>query len=529
MPTVALRWKITAVCVLLGGGASWLHGVQGRGEAKKAPPPKAPAAGPPTPLYFGVGACSNAGCHTLPAPTKWPRPLLCRCDEGTRWAEKDKHGDAYRVLLGDRSKRMGAILKLTPHQDARCLSCHAAVVEDKELLKRSQEVFFKLEDGVSCVVCHGAHQEWVTKHGAFLEVPKWRPLTRAQKEAQFGMRDLWDPVKRAELCASCHIGNVGSSVRKFVTHEMYAAGHPPLPGFEVAFFSDQMPRHWQYRSEKKDASVRKELGYDGKEQEQTKLVLVGAAVSLREAMRLLEAQADECRKAKEPGLASLDLANFDCYACHHELRSTSWRQKRGFAGRPGRVPMRPWPTALVKLALRHAAADEAEARRLSAEYDKQWQALRAAFDRRPYGSPAHIAPAAKKLGDWADGLARALDKKGCDPPEARKLLAGLPGLYKDEALDYDSARQVGWALRVLCQELEGGGREVDGALALLDRHLKLTLPVRAEGAEGRKQGSIVKELPDRLRHLSRYDPAVFRKALLGLEGRLGKKPPPGGG
>ena len=25
---------------------------------------------------------------------------------------------------------------------------------------------------------------------------------------------------------------------------MYAAGHPPLPGFEIATFTQQMPKHW---------------------------------------------------------------------------------------------------------------------------------------------------------------------------------------------------------------------------------------------------------------------------------------------
>ena len=64
------------------------------------------------------------------------------------------------------------------------------------------------------------------------------------------MTDLWDPVKRATKCASCHIGNPGE--QKVVTHAMYAAGHPPLPGLETATFSDAMPRHWEYLREKKN-------------------------------------------------------------------------------------------------------------------------------------------------------------------------------------------------------------------------------------------------------------------------------------
>ena len=34
-----------------------------------------------------------------------------------------------------------------------------------------------------------------------------------------------------------------------VTHEMYAAGHPPLPGFEIATFCSQMPPHWESAAE----------------------------------------------------------------------------------------------------------------------------------------------------------------------------------------------------------------------------------------------------------------------------------------
>src|SRR5207248_334113 len=37
---------------------------------------------------------------------------------------------------------------------------------------------------------------------------------------------------------------------KIVTHEMYAAGHPPLPGIEIATFGDALPRHWETLTEK---------------------------------------------------------------------------------------------------------------------------------------------------------------------------------------------------------------------------------------------------------------------------------------
>src|SRR5438874_5719430 len=123
------------------------------------------------------------------------------------------------------------------------------------------------------------------------------------------MTDLWDPAKRARLCAACHVGDPAQG--KFVTHEMYAAGHPPLPGFEPAAFSNAMPRHWQYLREK-SPEIQKVLGYDGREREQTKLVMVGAAESLHQAMKLLADQADRCARAREEDRRGLDFANFDC-------------------------------------------------------------------------------------------------------------------------------------------------------------------------------------------------------------------------
>src|SRR5947209_12356109 len=100
------------------------------------------------------------------------------------------------------------------------------------------------------------------------------------------MTDLWDPAKRTALCASCHIGNKEQG--KFVTHEMYAAGHPPLPGFEVATFSNQMPRHWQYLKEK-DEKVLALLEYDAAQAslEETNLLAIGVLVNFQASMDIL--------------------------------------------------------------------------------------------------------------------------------------------------------------------------------------------------------------------------------------------------
>src|SRR5262249_2398971 len=154
---------------------------------------------------------------------------------------------------------------------------------------------------------------------------------------------------------------------------------------EVSKFSNAMPRHWQYLAEK-DSAVQKILDYDPKKGnlEQAELVVIGAAVSLRESMRLLAGQAGE-GGAPDVEKPWPELAQFDCYACHHDLRPRSWRQQRGYAGRPGRPDMRPWTLALVPLAVHHAAGSDAKAAAtLSAEFQAKRKAVVAAFNARPF-------------------------------------------------------------------------------------------------------------------------------------------------
>jgi hypothetical protein len=521
MSALSLRWKLAVAGALVYLGVAWLFGGQPRAAKSAAPAervraPKGKDEITRTPLFYGTDACQD--CHVKPPAAKWPKPLLCRCNEYTKWHEEDKHADAYEVLLNKRSQRMGKLLGISPVHEEACLNCHAVVIKNKSLEKQSELAGFKVKEGVSCVVCHGAYREWVVQHGVRLNLRKWRHLTRREKE-QYGMTDLWDPVKRAALCASCHVGNKKQG--KFVTHAMYAAGHPPLSSFEVATFSEAMPRHWQYLRQKK-FEVQKEQGYNGKDREQSKLVLVGAAVALRESMRLLAENADAC-KASGPGERGLDLANFDCYACHHDLKSPRRRQARGFRGKPGRVPMSAWSAALVKLAIRHVARDSADEREQSARFARLLRQVQDGFDARPYGAPIKIAAAARALAKWADNLATKLNEKSCDAVEARKMLVALPALYKDESLDYDSARQVAWAFNVLYDESRirrnrkaGPDPEIAGIQARLEAVLGLELP---SGRNKRIETGLSKSLE----RINKYRPDPFQEAFQAIANRLGAK------
>jgi hypothetical protein len=282
-----------------------------------------------------------------------------------------------------------------------------------------------------------------------------------------------------------------------------------------------MPRHWQYLREKTPA-IQKELRLRQGEQEETRMVLVGAVIALRDTMRLLSAQgarAAKARKEKRVGDEVLDLANFDCYACHHDLTAPSWRQRRGYRGKPGRVPMRGWSTELIKLAVKYLATVDRDAGdgTLLGQFDQRLKKVTAAFDARPYGEPALLEKAAGDLADWADKLAARMKTTYPDRRTAAALLGAIPPMYSRGLLDYDAARQVAWSYEVIFNELhgyKGGNASTRKLLGALDKELKLRLP------KGRDK-LIEDELDVSLKKINNYNPDSFRSLLLRI-GKTGK-------
>jgi hypothetical protein len=460
-----------------------------------------------TPAFAGVSECVN--CHTKGPPGEAPE--LCRCTEVPIWEKYDKHKQAYDALDSDRSKRMGALLKWDVKQDKRCINCHGVHIEDSNLLKESKALGFKLSDGVSCVVCHGAYAEWVEKHGGPRRAA-WRKLSRQEKDEKYGMTDLWDPSKRARMCDSCHIGNTDQE--KVVTHEMYAAGHPPLPSIELATFSEEMPRHWQYLREKKP-EVQKMLNFEETQArwEQSKLVLVSSAVALRESLNLIATQAAQALK-DAPASSTLDYALFDCAACHHELQYPGWRQERGYVGKPGRPQMQEWPTVLTKVGLSQVRKEEAE-------LNGGLQKLTEAFSARPFGDPKRVATDAAQLVSWMDSVIECLNKSELDQASVTRLRQALTAFKKDAYPDYESARQRAWAFVILSDELackEGLSaddqkkayrKRLNDVDAALEGRLMLMLP------SGQNK-QILADLPTSLKKMGKYDPRQFIHAFRDL-------------
>ena len=493
--------------------------------------PAAPAA-----KFLGPTRCAD--CHNTPNPLRF-RDFVMQTESATFIGE-DKHVQAFELLKGELGQAITRRLGITDVSEARqCMSCHA------NWLKDQPDKIPNWEFGVTCESCHGPSSLWDTPHS----LPAWRRQSPAEK-SKLGLVDVREPVKRAEQCFSCHIGNTEQG--KVVTHEMYAAGHPPLPSIEIESFIDQMPAHWRYLPEKGPFESRAEylkLNYPqhphdpGLDLPRTRSTIVGGLVSLRESLELFASQSHP-DNPQWP-----ELALFDCQACHHDLRSPSWRQQRDVQFAPGRPMLPEWPFALVNVSLRQIAGDDdAQYTNLVQEFQQQRQQLYASIQKQPFGdkqAAGHAAAFAK----WLEPFIAKLSISRFDNAAAARAVRQLSTLGPQEFPDFHSARQRVWALGVIQRELEvpypafpvvelqsGAARRAADAAniaifekwrteslapkreAWADRWLSedppFDLPLRLPA--GQKQ-VIKDDLPHSLEAISNYDAAVFRRLLEDLK------------
>jgi hypothetical protein len=504
------------------------------------PRPAAAPAGAKTELIpdvFPAETCKT--CHSQQDDRPYSKEqlgrMICRMVEYPYFEKQDKHRLAFQSLLEPRGQRIAERLgaRKATEIDA-CVKCHATLPIGIDRIEQlSDEGLAQVTaDGVTCMACHGEYQNWVNAHFTpFLtqsglqslqsrtkekqktQAPQnaWLALTRKDKERDYGMTDLWDPARRAEACASCHIGDAGQG--KLLTHAMYAAGHPPLPGFEAATFSDAQPRHWQYLREKAPEQLKRIGSIDPENLEQTQLVAVSGLVALRESMELF---ADEAARTGDEPIGSQwpDFARYDCSSCHHDLKPTSWRQTRGSAGAPGRPNAPEWPLALVWLGIE--ASDTGTVAARSQELDRLLEAFHQAVVAQPFGEREAAIAAARAVAEWAGSQIEAIREKPVDRDRARALLARLCTLPA-RAPDYDSARQIAWAFRAIYQELTPEDRrdaEIRDALDQLNQRLALDLPTQKE------QRPIEDSLAERLKVAADYDPRIIQALFNQIAARL---------
>jgi len=498
-----------------------------------------------------VGFTACLGCHGLNRQSGGDDDLLLPSpsddwildNEVRTWAGKDKHHQAYAVLFNRRSIEIGRLMNVTEvHRDRRCLSCHTGFPQalmpavDGQLVDASWHKNTDVSFGITCEGCHGPGGDLVTAQGKRegwfrLHLPPrnpkrpWRFLDPKVKYEQHGYVDVRTPSNKARLCGSCHIGDVTQG--RLVTHEMYAAGHPPLPGFEVATFSAQMPAHWRPvagKTDEKPTRPRSEFlartsdpffkadNFRLDSLHGTQAMLVGSLVSLAQSLEVTAALSG----LKDPEASWPELAQFECYACHHDLRVPGWRQKRvNPAGVPGRPVLREWTTVLARVALGQIRQVE--------QFDTRWKQVRGELAGTPFGRKSELSRITSETAAWLTTRAKQLEITSLSRKQGRRVLQAIAEAGAAGGLDYESSRQLVWACEVVYGEL---GRGDAGELkALREAGHVLAFPQRSAAGVGaglfepkRGPSKIVEiDLAKLLPPIGNYDPAEVTRAFAAVK------------
>lgn len=423
-----------------------------------------------------------------------------------------------------------------------CLTCHGGYQSGSKgfNLADVQTVSDDSQLGIDCNYCHqvGPNSAWVNAHR---EVDKWR-LMAPEAKAAAGMRDLVNTAKQADMCFDCHVGNREKNM--FVSHTMYAAGHPPIPSIELQEFCKEMPQHWQTPAQLHDSLK----AYEGREAYfainypgvvstdenaglpspgavfwNTRKMLIGALAARAKSLELFIDSAQSHQWA--------DYSLYDCASCHHELRTNSRRQQRYLTNQldddsdvhwmPGRPREHEWPDALVTVAYSFAAYASGDRKTRTGLLDSQRQ-LDQLLSLQPFGNAEQFAGSATIMRDQLDAAIKAVSSAPVTQLQSKQMLIGLSRTTTQHLLTYDSARQVIWAMQTIAAELASAGSPLDPATALMIESLgdSATTGVEAAIPSGRKQFIYRDALMADLKLRGEFDPAALAEKLDLIESRL---------
>lgn len=413
--------------------------------------------------YQGNSRCVR--CHESPSMVDKQSGVteFLRMNEAHIWSTKDMHSRAFlNVIDTDLGKAMLARLEI-PVEDfvnaQQCTSCHSNQhwTEKHESLVKLSDEAIERESGVSCESCHGPSLRWDVAHSQ----PDWRTRNTQEKQ-QMGMVDLRSAVVKADTCYSCHIGNVDQG--KVVTHEMYAAGHPPLPSVELTSFLNQMPPHWLGIKEKGEFHLKKEfleandLSEDSAASDNLTL---NAAIASRTFLQLIQ---DVSKKPTEYPWP--ELALYDCSSCHHELKTPHWRNNAFAQLTPGRPYFQLWPNTLLSLEKSNVI-----------DLTKVHQHL----DEKPFGNSEVMISVLEKPLEQIDTIIDGLRDNSIGKSQPREIILQLCELSEQRVLDFHSARQVAWAIDAIFKDIASEySRDINQAiqanLTALSEMMSLTFP-----------------------------------------------------
>jgi hypothetical protein len=351
--------------------------------------------------HMGVATCSNSVCHGASQPFKESNVWQ---NEFARWQEFDPHAtQAFQVLQSSAGQAIARKLGLGDATQAQvCLDCHA---DNTPAANRGDR--FQLSDGVGCEACHGGSELWLSSH-ADKDTPHADNLAK-------GLYPTEDPVRRAELCLSCHMG----TPERMITHRIMGAGHPRL-SFELDTFTWINP-HYEvdddYIARKGDFNGVRDWG-------------VGQGVA---AVNLLDTLLDP-----EHGWNGIfpELVLFDCHACHRRMDGGKWAPRQGTGLGPGVVRLNDSNLVMFRHVL--AVVDRSAAQRVMDQTRELHRATTVSRDA--------TSAAARRLRDNVQGLLPQVSAHDFDAASLGPILDSLlADADRGEFRDFAAAEQAAMA------------------------------------------------------------------------------------
>jgi hypothetical protein len=310
---------------------------------------------------------------------------------------------------------------------------------------------------------------------------------------------------------------------------MYAAGHPPLPPFELASYMEGEPKHWAYPTDPRlkffaglpaeDRWSKFHFHPAKDESYLTRHYAVGAIAALRAEAELLLNDAETNAKGGD----GMDFARFDCYACHHDLKYPSERQKRGYDGPPGRPTLRAVTGSTATLVAKHAEGIEAGGLKAKAAgFEEKWSALRKAATARPFGDPAKVKEAAQAVVDWCDGFLAVQCETPTplySPDQAKRLLTMIGEAAMGPATrgEPETAMCLSWGYLTLAREAKVA--IPDAKLAAYGKILPLNVRVEPYSVKGMDASPVPAQFAPRMEKVNGFQTDPFREAFGGLLGK----------
>jgi len=409
--------------------------------------------------HMGVATCASSVCHG--ASQQFKESNIWQ-NEFSRWQEYDPHANkALQALRSPEGQAIARKLGLGDATQAKvCLDCHA---DNPPPDKRGER--FQFSDGVGCEACHGGAELWLTSHTS-------KDVSHADNIAR-GLYPTSDPVKRAELCLSCHMGTPD----RMITHRIMGAGHPRL-SFELDTFT-WLPEVTHYEID--DDYIARKGAFNG-----VRDWGIGQGIA---AANLLDTLVDP--RHGWDGIFP-ELVLFDCHACHKPMDSGSWAARPGTGLGPGMVRLNDSNLVMFRHVL--SAVDKSAAARIG-------EGTRA-LHRATTQSRDATAAAARQLSAEIRGLLPRVASAGFG---AEALMPVLDSLVADaergEFRDFAAAEQAAMAASSVIVAFEAAG-----AIAA----------DRAEVLRGR-----IDALFERVKDENRFEMAPFVNALRELRRAAG--------